>query len=98
MLETRSDPSAFAHWLNDDLTLTPTELRIMLAFNSRFGLWIPARGIVRRAWRDTWQQDLYASDLHTLRAHISRIRRKLEATPWRIQTRHQHGLYRLVRG
>lgn len=100
MLETvdpRTSSAGFARWLDEELTLTPTELRILHALGYRFGTWCAARSIVRAVWRDTYDQELYSSDLHCLRAHISRIRRKLERSPWRIETRIMHGLYRLVR-
>lgn len=89
--------AAFAEWLDDDLTLTPTELCVVGVFASRFGAWVPAQVLVRAVYRDTFQSDLLQCDLHTMRTHISRIRRKLQSTPWRIDNRYSHGLYRLVR-
>lgn len=87
----------FADWLKADLTLTPTEFRVVDVFGSRFGAWIPAQALVRAVYRDTFQRDLLECDINTIRTHIWRIRRKLQRTPWRIENRYSHGLYRLVR-
>jgi DNA-binding response OmpR family regulator len=91
-----SSVHAFAAWLDEDLTLTPTELRVLRVFGSRFGAWIPARALVRAVYRDTFQRDLLQCDINTIRTHIYRIRAKLHSTPWRIENRSPHGLYRLV--
>ena len=92
-----STAQTFADWLRADMTLTPTEFRVVDVFGSRFGAWVPVQALVRAVYRDTFQRDLLACDVHTLRTHISRIRRKLQRTPWRIETQYSHGLYRLVR-
>jgi DNA-binding response OmpR family regulator len=88
---------SFDKWLDDDLTLTPTEFCVVQVLGSRFGAWVPVQALVRAVYRDTFQRDLLECDVHTLRTHISRIRRKLQSTPWRIENRYSHGLYRLVR-
>jgi DNA-binding response OmpR family regulator len=96
MLDTRPDGHAFAAWLDNDLTLTPVETRIMHALGSRFGTWLPAVGIVRSVYRDTHHPDLVHCEVATLRTHIWRLRQKLEPTHWRIENRRLWGLYRLV--
>lgn len=96
MLDTRPDGLAFAAWLADDLTLTPTESRIARCLGLRFGTWLPRVAIVRAVYRDTFQRDLLDADLATLRTHIWRLRHKLAPTPWRIENRRLWGLYRLV--
>jgi len=92
----RSSVQAFDQWLDDDMMLTPTESRVLHVFGSRFGTWVPVQALVRAVYRESFQRDLLECDVHTLRTHISRIRRKLNSTPWRIENRYSHGLYRLV--
>jgi len=90
----------FIEWFENDTTLTPIETRIVRALGLRLGSWVPTAALVRAVWRDTFHRDLLEADKHSLRVHISRIRRKLELnpdqTPWHIENRVQHGLYRLV--
>lgn len=96
--ELRTPPGVFAEWLEADRSLTPTELRIVRALASRFGTWLPAVAIVRAVYRDTHHGDLVQYEIRSMRMHLVRIRRKLAGTPWRIENRHQHGLYRLTLG
>ena len=96
MIVLDSSVHAFDKWLDNDMTLTPTESRVVHVFGSRFGTWVPVQALVRAVYRETFQRDLLECDVHTLRTHISRIRRKLQRTPWRIENRYSHGLYRLV--
>ena len=86
----------FMRWLADDLTLTPVETRTVRALGLRFGSWLPTSLLAQAVYRDTHHPDLQAYESASLRTHIWRIRRKLQATPWRIDNRYQHGLYRLV--
>jgi len=100
MIELTPSQLRFLEWFDADTTLTPIETRIVRALGLRLGSWVPTTALVRAVYRDTWQRDLLEADKHSLRVHISRIRRKLELnpdqTPWRIENRVQHGLYRLV--
>ena len=96
MLELTAPQQRFVTWFNADVTLTPMESRVVRALGLRLGSWVPSTALVRAVYRDTFQRDLLEADKHSLRVHISRIRRKLEPTPWRIENRFMHGLYRLV--
>jgi DNA-binding response OmpR family regulator len=82
-------------WLEQDLSLTPTETRIVEVLGYRLNQWVPAIAIVRAIYRET-EPGLLAANRKTFRTHLWRIRRKLEPTPWRIENRYWHGLYRLI--
>ena len=86
----------FAEWLEDDMTLTPVELRIVRALGVRFGSWLSTALLAQAVYRDVSRPDMLKFEAAALRTHIWRIRRKLEATPWRIDNRYPHGVYRLV--
>ena len=88
---------SFAEWLADDVSLTPTELRIVRALALRFGTWLPTQLLANAVYRDESKgEHVIRADMASLRTHIWRIRRKLASTPWRIENRYQHGTYRLV--
>ena len=44
----------------------------------------------------TRELDMLHYDTATLRTHIYRMRPKLAETPWRIENRRGHGMYRLI--
>ena len=88
---------SLAEWLDDNATLTPTELRIVRALGLRLGSWLPTQLLANAVYRDESKGDhVIRADMASLRTHIWRIRRKLASTPWRIENRYQHSTYRLV--
>lgn len=93
-----SPGQAFDYWLQCDRTLTPTELRILstLAFVAPAGRWYSVDRLAQRVYRDTHRHDLLVWERHSLQVHVSRLRRKLAPTPWRIESHPPHGQYRLV--
>lgn len=93
MLDVRSPGHVFGEWLDQDVTLTPTELRITQVLAVRFGEWVPAQAICRAVYRH--QKQVIPADLASMRTHLYRIRPKIRPA-WRIENRYQHGLYRLV--
>jgi DNA-binding response OmpR family regulator len=88
--------TTLAEWLEQELTLTPVEMRIVRVLSTAPGEWFRNTAIIRDVWRDEYRdQQLLDCEAHTLRVHLSRIRHKLEPTHWRIENRYRYGWYRL---
>ena len=75
--------------------LTPTELRFAGLFGRHLGDWLPRSMLVTMLAHDP-EYSLALYDDGDVRTYVWRLRRKLRDTPWRIQSRPGHGLYRLV--
>lgn len=86
----------FAVWLDEDMTLTPVETRIVRALGLRLGSWLPSALLAEAVYRNLHHPELIAAERASLRTHIWRTRRKLVSSPWQIESRVTHGLYRLV--
>lgn len=94
--ESLSARSTFWHWLEHDVAFTPIELRTMQALGRYFGEWVSMQQLVEQVYGEPPDSGLFVSDSRSLRTHFWRVRAKLQPTPWRIENRYHHGLYRLV--
>ena len=91
--------SDFGTWLEQlellEPTLSPTELRFAGLLGRHLDSWVPDSAL-RGQLRHEPDPDLAFYDGADVRTFIWRLRRKLHPTPWRIQNRPGHRMYRLV--
>ena len=91
---------SFAEWLDQDVTLSPIQTRILHTLGSHLGAWVPTATLAHAVYRDEHHdQRIQDANLAALRTHIWRLRQRLLASPWRIESVHRSGHrahYRLV--